>query len=364
MRFARKAALLLPVLLVAPVVNYTVDPANVFAKPGEQEAKIGVALLAGKNVVNFERYDDRAIAMYLLAHRAEHPNVLVLGSSRTLNIREDLFPHSKFVNGSMLAGTIREVLAAYGMVHRRGLHPDTVIVGIDPWMLNADAYDARWISIKPDFDSALAILGIGSWPATPRPASGRSRLTALFSGDYFQQSVKALARNGQRPEWFESPVAENAGLTRIPNGSYIYSFEQRNEDPRSSDAMAQDYIAGKIYLLNDNAHVDRTLLYAITRLLQTIRKDGSEPILYLAPYHPIVYASLAGDSRHAIVQQAEAALRETAARLGVRVVGSYDPSEVRLSNVDFYDGHHLREAGLAKIFATLRPGGNTGALQK
>ena len=351
LRFGRKAAFMLPVLLLAPVVNYTVDPANLFAQQGEQEAKIGEALLAGKNVVNFDRYDDRSIGAYLLRHRTGHPNVLVLGSSRTLNIRGNLFPRSKFVNGSMLASTVREVMAAYAIVHGKGMHPDTVVVGLDPWMVNADAYDVRWVAIKKDFDAALELLGVKNWPSYKGPEQTQSRIGALFSADYFQQSIKSVTSGKQKPTWYTSSAEENEGFTRLPEGSYTYGLVQRNSTQAEIDEIAQKYAAEKIYMLNDNAKVDSTHVYAITRLLQMIRKDGAVPILYLPPYHPIVYARLGTDPRQKIVRDAEATLRQVASRLGIRVVGSYNPAAVGLSNADFYDGHHLRESGLAKLFS-------------
>jgi hypothetical protein len=353
LRFARKAALLLPVLLLAPIVNFTVDPANLFATPGEEEAKIGDALLAGKNVVNFERYDDRRIAKYLLSHRTEKPDIVVLGSSRTLNMGSYLFPNRTVVNGSMLASTVREVLAQYAVIHGRKVRADTVIVGIDPWMLNADAYDSRWVAVQPEFDSALQLLGIRSWPGHGKSEENQSRLSALFSGDYFQQSIKSLGSREKRPKWYVSSAPENEGFTRLPDGSYTYSSYQRTKPQSATDGMADSYVAGKVYMLNEGAKVDSTHLYAIEHLLQSIRQDGSQPILYLPPYHPIVYAKLSADPQHAIVSQAEDALRRMAGKIGVPVVGSYNPTAIGLSNADFYDGHHLRESGLAKLFGGL-----------
>lgn len=353
LRFARKAALMLPVLLLAPAVNYIVDPANLFEKEGEQETKITEALLSGKNVVNFDRYDDRKIGTYLLSRRTDHPNVMVLGSSRTLNIHGDLFPQSRFVNGSMLGSTIREVLASYAIVHRGKIHPDTVIVGIDPWMVNADAYDSRWIAVKSDFNAALTMIGAKSWPSPRSQQENESRWGALFSADYFQQSIRSLWNRAEKPRWYISDSTNNIGFTRLPEGSYTTSQVQRTNNQLAVDALAEKYAGDGIYMLNANARVDSTLLFAVTQLLHVIRQDGSVPILYLPPYHPIVYARITSDPTHQLVGEAEVALREAAARTGVRVVGSYDPAALGLSGADFYDGHHLRESGLAKALAAL-----------
>ncbi len=342
---------MLPVLLLAPVVNYSVDPAHLFEKTGEQEALIAEQLLAGKNVSGFELYNDRLIARYLLERRTERPNVLILGSSRTLNMGSYLFPRSRVVNGSMLASTVREVLAAYQIVHSRGLHPDTVVVGVDAWMLNADAYDERWTAIKPQFDSALRTFGISEWPGRTSTNESQSRLGALFSADYFQQSIKSLRGSEPKPKWTVSDSNLNVGFTRTPDGSYTYSLAERTKTADEVEAKAAKYTSGTVYMLGEYAKVDSTHVRAITALLQLIRQDGSQPILFLTPYHPSVYGKLAADPRYRIVIESEAVLREVAKRLAVPVVGSYDPGAVGLSSADFYDGHHLRETGMVKLFS-------------
>ncbi|MBA2688669.1 MAG: SGNH/GDSL hydrolase family protein [Gemmatimonadaceae bacterium] len=350
-RFARKFAFMLPVLVLAPAVNYFVDPANLFAVEGEQERLMGENLLAGKNIVNFERYSDRHIAAHLLENRVGGADVLILGSSRTLNMGAYLFPGSTVVNGSMLASTIREVIAAYQIVHSRKLHFDTVFVGVDPWMLNAKAYDDRWVAIKPQFDSALKGFGMSEWPGPKETESSRSRFGALFSGDYFQQSVRSLMSPSDSVKWYVSDTALNVGFTRLPDGSYRYSEYERMKSPDAVSEKARTYTAGKVYMLDPGTTVDSTHLAALRNLLMLISEDGDRPIVYLPPYHPLVYATLAADERYRIIKEAEAILRSMAENLGVTVVGSYDPMSLGLSNADFYDGHHMTEAGLTKVFA-------------
>ncbi len=342
---------MLPVLLVTPIINYTVDPANLFTVQGEEEARIGAALVAGKNVANFERYDDRRIARYLLQNRRDTPDVVVLGSSRTLNMGPYLFPGSHVVNGSMLASTLREVLAGYQIVHSRKMRPHTVIVGIDPWMLNANAYDERWTAIQPQFDSALAAIHIQNWPGQRHPSATQSRLGALVSPDYMQQSLKALAsRAADSARWYRSTSTLNKGFTRLPDGSYTYSEYERTKGTSAVDERAMRYTSDKVYMLEPNATIDPTLSAAVKKLLEMIRADGSEPVLFLPPYHPIVYAALSSDPRYSIVTAAEKTLRGRAAALGVTVAGSYDPKRLGLGSADFYDGHHLKESGLMKVF--------------
>ncbi len=348
--FLRRAARLLPAILIVPATNFLVDPANVFAKQGEQETLIAQQLLAGKYVANFAVYDDRVIARYLLEHRSDRPGVLVLGSSKTLNIGAYLFPKSHVVNASMLGATVREPLAAYEILRERKLIPDTVVIGIDPWMLNAKAYDPRWVAIQPYFDSAIQRLGITKWPETGTVETQSSRVQALTSADYFQQSVLAIGNKKKLAPWKVSNTPDNDAYTRLPDGSDAYSVGQRAYGPDSAESLARRYTDKGVYLIDDHAKVDPTHVLALGRFIDLIKRDGAVPIVALLPYHPIVYETLSADPRYSLVKTAETEVRSLAATHQAKVVGSYDPARAGVTRIHFYDGHHLTERGLSVVF--------------
>lgn len=349
-RFFSRAVRLLPAILIVPATNFLVDPANVFAKQGEQETLIARELLAGKYVANFAIYDDRLIARYLLEHRPDRPGVLILGSSKTLNIGGYLFPNSNVVNASMLGATVREPLAAYEILRERHLIPDTVVIGVDPWMLNARAYDSRWVALQPYFDSAIRRLGIGHWPSTATTEVQSSRIQALTSADYFQQSVLAIGNKKKLAPWKVSDTPDNDSYTRLPDGSDAYSIGQRSYGPDSAEALARKYTDKGVYLIEDHAKVDATHVLALGRFIDLIRRDGAVPIVALLPYHPIVYETLSADPRYSLVLAAEDAVRKLATLHGAKVVGSYNPDRAGVTRIHFYDGHHLTERGLSVVF--------------
>jgi hypothetical protein len=50
-------------------------------------------------------------------------------------------------------------------------------------------------------------------------------------------------------------------------------------------------------------------------------------------------------------------IRALAATRGMTVVGSYDPAKAGVDATDFFDALHVRESGIAKMFAGFRPNG-------
>lgn len=152
-------------------------------------------------------------------------------------------------------------------------------------------------------------------------------------------------------EWYVSDKPLNVGFTRLPDGSYTYSEYERMKSSDAVSEKARAYTAGKVYMLDPGTVVDSTHLAALRKLLMLIGEDGARAFVYLPPYHPLVYETLAADDRYRIIRDAETALRRMAADLGITVIGSYDPKSLGLSNADFYDGHHLTEGGLTKVFA-------------
>jgi hypothetical protein len=348
LRFFRKAALFLPIVLVLPAVNYFVDPGNVFSH-GKEESAIAAEMAAGRNVANFDQFDARLLNRAFVSQVRYRPDVIVLGTSRTLNFHSDLFPGKRLLNSGVFSGTLADLLGLYEHVRQRKLRPSLVVLGIDPWMLNADAYDARTVGLKDMIDSMQARLGVHIYK--PPTIVQREKLQTLFSPGYFQEAILDVMTGRKRAKWYVTNQPINAEYTRLPDGSFTYSAAERSSDSAAVLKRAIKYVQPPIFQIAENAPLSRENLLAIDKLVDLVRKDGSEVWLYLPPYHPYVYDHLARRPEYRIIDSGEAAVREMAGRKGIPVLGSFNPHRYGFVNTDFYDGHHVREAGVARIFA-------------
>ncbi len=94
---------------------------------------------------------------------------------------------------------------------------------------------------------------------------------------------------------------------------------------------------------------------ALERMYETLVahlvRRGIDVALVLSPYHPQAYREIIElDLAHPKVERD---FREFAERLGVGLVGSYDPVEAGCAADEFYDGMHPKPACLKKILAPL-----------
>lgn len=106
-RLLRKLAFFLPLFLVMVGANYRLDPAHLFH--GHEYAAIARMLLEGQNVANLLDFDERLLQRHYLEGMTEPLEVVVLGSSRTQQIRADFFPGRRFLNSSVNHGSLRDI---------------------------------------------------------------------------------------------------------------------------------------------------------------------------------------------------------------------------------------------------------------
>src|SRR5690606_22220124 len=104
------------------------------------------AILVGNNVTNIENYDERTLQRNIINNHHICPQVLVLGSSRTMLINSREFIGKTFFNNSVSGASIEDIVAIYQMYDNRKCYPGKIILALDPWILNVNNGQNRWKS--------------------------------------------------------------------------------------------------------------------------------------------------------------------------------------------------------------------------
>ncbi|MEJ0081062.1 MAG: hypothetical protein WDM78_08985 [Puia sp.] len=73
------------------MTNYLVDPANIFTSK-QYVAGIASILSLGHNVDNISNYNERLLQEQRVLKLTKTPDIMVLGSSRVMEIGSDFFP--------------------------------------------------------------------------------------------------------------------------------------------------------------------------------------------------------------------------------------------------------------------------------
>lgn len=347
--------LLAPLGLLLVGVNYKVDPANLFSG-GTYERGVADLLIKGQHVTNLRNYDERLLQKLYLTHMPARRPVLVVGSSRAMLIGENLFPAGSIINGAVSGGVVEDMLAVYHLYTARGWKPDTLVIGLDPWMLNDNHGQERWKTLATEAAEMRRQLSTGD----DAPAEGEEggmiaasstlvKLGELVSLSYFQNATKVLRDPSRKPSAYRATTQPvNDDFTKHPDGTITYDRNFREQD---AEADAKDYIARKpVYSLGTFTGLSGTYRRQLERLVAQARQQGTTVIFFLAPYHPTVWRFVQATSEYQYVPRAEAWYRTLAAKQNVRVIGSFDPAPFGLTSTDFYDGMHCKPEVVVRLF--------------
>lgn len=335
------------ILLIIVGFNYFVDPANLFHKKNVDYAVDN--MVKGKGVVNLINMDERYFMKKFIIKSNEKPDVIVLGSSRSMGIKKEFFKNSsKFSNYSVSGAGMNDYISLWYIFRSHfGQNPNTIILGIDPWVLNINNGDDRWRSLSQEYYQAVLILDLDDKKSiNQRNIDILKKFRELFSIKYFKESIR-LRKSKIFPKAVDSDSLIDEDMI-MPDGSRKYGIKTNSIDKDVVDERATSYIGnGNIYQLNGYESLDKNKLNNFINYLQ---KENIEIIFYLPPYHPKVYNYILNNSKYKNVVHAELFLRDIALKHKIKVYGSYNPKNCGVDLQDFTDGMHMKTSGYQKIF--------------
>jgi hypothetical protein len=304
-------------------VTVAVDPANLF-HAGPEET-IAAMLVAGKPIAGLIDYDDRLVQKHYISTLGAPKDVVVLGSSRSMQLRAAEFPGRTFFNHSVTGAVLDDFAAIVQEYERRPAMPRHVVLVLDPWLLSARA-------TRP------------FRPAAPIATKVREAI----SPSYFQAALRSLKAYGRRP-WPREPWPDEPGGMTLADGSRVYPRSIHERDAAHVRADAVRTAAAIDERLQDYRELDRTRVQTLEAIVTALRARGATVEFLLVPYHPITIARYRSSPEHRMVFAAEARYRELAARWRVAIRGDYDPSACGCDESEFLDAGHARESCVAKV---------------
>jgi len=340
-RFINKFIIIsLPVLILLFTVNYFGDAARIFDSDYEKE--MAKTLMKGSFVTNISNYDERVFQKELINRMNNAPEILVLGSSRTMLINSTYFPNQTFFNNSVSGASIEDIIALFQMYKERNILPNKIIIGIDPWLLNENNGQSRWKSVEYFYNK------YNKRNDAQITRSSLHKYGELFSMSYFQASLKAIPKlfsGTSRP----IPTQEkfNATNTKLSDGSLVYSTDYRNATQNQINSKIADYINGNIYSIENFESISDDIWSEFQEFISTLKKENISVEFFLCPYAPKVYEKIS--INYLNVVKSENLIVRFAKAKGIKVYGSFDPYSLGFDETYFYDGMHCKEKGIEEI---------------
>lgn len=342
-KFIYKTSLLTSLLLVVLVViNYMGDAANIFNS--EYEKQMAKILINGDYVTNISNFDDRIFQKELIHDMESAPEILVLGSSRTMMINSDHFQNTKLFNSSVTGASMEDIIALFQMYKERNLLPKKVIIGIDPWLLNENNGQSRWKSIKNFYNRY------------DKNANSNSikfknfiyKYDQLISLSYFQASLKSLIKE---TEGNSKPLATinkyNSTNTKLLDGSLVFNSAYRDASQIEINFKIKRYIQGRIYSIENFEDISDDIWYKFKSFVLDLKNKNIAVNFFICPYAPLVFDKVSKEYPNVI--RTENLINDFAQDNEIKVYGSFNPYKLGFDETYFYDGMHCKEKGNEKI---------------
>jgi hypothetical protein len=327
-----------PVGLLVVLVNYFVDPANVFSGRAYVGGIVNI-LLKGHNVDNVANYDERTLQEQMITNLPYRPDVVVIGSSRVMELGSDFFPGKKVLNCGVSHGNIYDLVAIAGLLDSAGKLPDTMVINVDPHLI-CEGGTTEWQTLMPYYRHLAAKMHL------PAPGGQRSlvldKLTNLVSFEYFEKSLTFLSQH--KSKHFRDVGEKRPMISgRFSDGTICYPASYANPDTIkvASDALV---VGGREIVTFDPAKAD-----ILSKLVDYLQGRRIKVILVMLPYHREYFRAM--DQRFGdVFSSYDSFYRQFARSKAIQIRGGFDAVGLGIPESEFYDPWHCSGEAIKKVY--------------
>ena len=341
---------MLPILLLIICINYKEDPANIFRK-GPYEKGIVKYLNEGKNVTNVTNYDERLLQRYFITDNKNCPDVIVLGSSRVMQLGKGFFPNENLMNNGVSGATIEDLLAIYDLYENKGCSIKKVRIGLDPYFFNENNDQSRWKVLTKEYNEMLVKLGLTEYAEKPLDdQSMYVKYSQLWSLSYFKTSWSYFIR-GVDVHYQPVNSTMNKEFTKVVDGSIVYGESSRNSSLEIVNGYAtQSITETPLYSMGEFKQLSPKYQTIFIQFIEYLQKKNIEVEFFISPYHPMVYDFIKKSKDYQIAFEVEKYFNQFAAEHHIKLIGTYSPYVYQFKDSAFNDGFHCKELALKKVF--------------
>lgn len=335
----------LPLLIIGGI-NYSIDPDYTLRK--NHIPHLTEELIKGNCISGPVNINSRELKRQWIEKLPSLPDVLVLGSSRTLSLSHKSFPDETFFNASVTNCTFQDMYSfVYLIENKWGKLPENIIICVDQWLLGNTFKEKQWLVNRSSFIEMVKRTNCNKGFKIPsRWELDKEWIKELFSVKYL---VRAVKLRGKSEEFNISDTCEtNTSSTFMPDGSRILPNNIVNANENEVTRKAVEYF----YSSNDERFnpLDIDQCQLLMCLINYLEGKGSKITLFIPPYHPLTYQLFQQSTEAKGIFEAELFIKQNLKNQ--KIIGGTNPSELGLSTSDFYDGVHLKPKSLNDIINT------------
>ncbi len=324
---------LVPVLLILGVFYY------VLGNSGEDItiAELQAGYNSGDVVLYGSAYYDTTAALKFEQSKAKAAEVLVVGTSRSMQFRESMFlDGTSFYNAGGSVSLLYEMKAFLEALG--DAKPKTVIIGLDQYFFNynwwSEAYtESTYNAVAQDHD----LFEYGYTQFLRDIGAGKYDIIKLFNSEptYYGMHAKINGRG-----FYE-------------DGSYSYGNAAINPEIMADGNFSESLrnIDTGTNRFEHGSEVNADSLLALEDLLAFCKNEGIEVIAYLPPYAPTVYAKMQASGNYTYMEQIAPTIQPMFADYGFAL---YDfTSMSNITDEMFLDGYHAGDRVYAQMLVEM-----------
>ncbi len=297
------------------------------------ETKLAKLLLVN-DAVYMTKMNDRQFTKSRIIYENLSPEILIIGSSRTMQISNDEI-NNNVINLSVSGASVEDHIVITEMALNK-FKPKYIILSADPWLFNSFKYPQRWKSLENEF--SIAIDNIDNKENNKNILNQQNlRKNLKLYESFFENFYKLVNVRKLEIENFENKERAQTIIRR--DGKRIYG---KNEISEIIEKKVIDYRMEDFKFSNN--------FYSIyTKFLNhLIEHHKIKVLLFLSPYHHDSY-DLTIKAIPAYLEM-EKKFKELALKKNIEILGSYDPEQTECLKSEFYDVYHPKGSCVSKIF--------------
>jgi hypothetical protein len=333
--------LILPFAIFIASINFFIDPAYVFSN-GNYEKRVGEILLKGHNIDYLKNFDERLALKNLITQLPYTPNIVSIGSSRSLQMSSNFFPRKSFINCSLSHATIKDIVAVVGLLDSSKKLPAEIYLETSTIITNTLASD-EWQSIFQYYLYGLKNMNIENEDNNLNPQFElfKKKCTALFSFAYFQNSILKIKKKKQNVlKDVDTQIPQNFGRLFDFSVAFPREYQTRDTIKAISDAVIFTSKTSPPKINIDN-------LNTIKKILVYLKSKGVKVTLLNLPFQPDCYRIY--DKKKEVFKELQSGIKKFATEMELPLIGTFNPNDANLNRRNFWDQLHCDKPSLMTV---------------
>jgi peptidoglycan/LPS O-acetylase OafA/YrhL len=317
-------------LILFSYLNY-----SFFSSKNSTEAFLA-KLLVNKNAVYATKMDERLFIKNRIIYENLKPKILIIGSSRIMEISNDNF-NKQTLNLGVSGASIEDHITITLMALEK-FNVDTIILGADPWLFNNFANLLAWKSISEEYKVSLKNIQLKSKDYKIIQYKDY-REKYLFYELFLEKLYNFLNIRKLDLELKENQINNLTKDTILRDGKRFYAANKELEEKIKANVI--EYSMYKYKFSDEYYEIYKSFIEHLTDV------HNKEVVLVLPPYYLPSYKLTIEEKPFYL--DLEAKFKKLSKETNIKIIGSYDASLVPCDDNEFYDSSHPKDSCMKKI---------------